>query len=232
MWQVNECAAPINKVQRERLQQLSSAALCDGMQALGIEPGCMHAAVKCVTAAERVLGTAYTVRATNGNSFPVHYAIYTARPDYVLVVDTDSYEQAPYLGELMALNAMNIGLSGLVIDGYVRDAVELSKMDYPIFCRGFIPRKPGKERCGGVNIQINCAGVRVCPGDVIFGDADGVVVIPRAQLDEIIDAAEQKNAIDEQRKLEILEFFEGNFANQSGKDIREIIPKDIQAAMK
>lgn len=232
MWKVNKFVETISDVQRERLSKLSSSTLCDAMQALEIESGYMHADIKCVTASEGLIGTAYTAHAVNGNSFPVHYAIYTARPGYVLVVDTDSYEQGPYLGELMALNAMNMGLNGLVIDGYVRDAAELSKMHYPIFCRGFIPRKPSKECSGGINTEINCGGARVHPGDVIFGDIDGVVVVPRAHLEEILSVAEQKNIVDEQRKREIIKFFAGNFANRLEKDIREIIPRDIQELMR
>lgn len=228
MLNIGKFAELLSEEQLCRLKKLNTALVCDGMDELGINAGgCLPANIKPINQNVQMVGTAYTVCATLGNSLPVHYAIYNAKAGYVLIVDTKSYEHGPYLGELMAVNAKNMGLNGLIIDGYVRDANELKKFDYPIFCKGFMPKKPSKENNGDINGIVDFAGVKVKAGDAIIADEDGVVIIPRDHLDKVLGIAEEKAAKDDFRKQQIEGFFQENFCNIKGKDICTIIPKNI-----
>ena len=132
------------------------------------------------------------------------------------------------MGELMINTAKYMGINGLLIDGYVRDAELVEQMDYPVFCKGFIPRQPGKADQGEINGRVNCAGIVINPGDVVMGDADGVVVIPRADLAAVLDAAEAKDELDNSRREQIETFFCDNIGNRQGKDIKQIMSKDVR----
>lgn len=228
MLKINKMQPPLTPTELNRLEKLSTPPVCDAMAALGIEKRFfMKAAVKPLTNCKKVIGVAYTVLATDGNSFPVHYAVYQGQPGYVLVVDTNEFEDGPYMGELMVSTAQHMGISGIIVDGYVRDAELISAMDYPIFARGFIPNQPGKEQLGEINGTITCAGVEVNAGDVILGDLDGVVVIPRDRLTEVLAAAENKEAVDLARRDAIEQFFDGNAGNIACKDVKELMSKEV-----
>ncbi len=210
---------PLKEEQLKRLQNLAVAELCDGMSLLGIpRSGCMDAEIKPIDKKSSFIGVACTVKAVDGNLTPVQYAIEKAKAGYCLVVDTEGFKEGPYMGELMALTAQDLGLEAIVIDGYVRDSLLIEKMEFPVFCRGYMPRTPKKAQEGEINGPICCAGVKVMPGDVIMGDYDGVVVIPRAQLDEVIEAAEKRHNNDEHRRVRIEEFFDQNEENSQHKD--------------
>lgn len=214
---------PLKEEQLKRLQKLAVAELCDGMALLKIPRcGCMDAAIKSVNKKMTFLGVACTVKAVGGNLTPVQYALEKATAGYCLIVDTDSYTDGPYLGELMALTAQDLGITGIVIDGYIRDSLLIDKMGYPVFCRGYMPRGPQKLQEGEINGPICCAGVKVMPGDVVMGDYDGVAVIPRAQLDAVIDAAEKRHNNDDHRRVRIQEFFDQNEDNAQHKDFKTL----------
>ncbi len=92
----------------------------------------------------------------------------------------------------MAAQAKASGIAGIVIDGAVRDAHELANGDYPIFSAGLNPCGPTKSIAGRVNAPISLGGATVNPGDLVVGDADGVVVIARADVARIVDLAQKK----------------------------------------
>jgi 4-hydroxy-4-methyl-2-oxoglutarate aldolase len=137
-----------------------------------------------------LLGTAYTARPWPGDNLTLHYALKHASPGQVLVVDGGGRTDIALWGELMSLCAKEQGLAGIVVDGAVRDRDALSKMDFPVYARAVTPRGPVKATMGQVNCPVTCGGVVVQPGDLIFGDADGVVVIPQERADQILTAAQ------------------------------------------
>ena len=193
----------------ERVKKLSPAQLCDGMASLGIERnGCMDADLLPLDDGKLMVGTACTVDTEDGDNFPIHVAIYQGKPGYVLVVAGKGYTERAYMGDLMGGAAAAIGLSGIVIDGYVRDKVGLAALDIPVYAKGFMQRSPAKKGPGEINTVVTCAGVKVAPGDLVVGDYDGVTVIPRGRIEEVLAAAEKKgdyelkrrDAIDNYRK--------------------------------
>lgn len=205
-----------------RFRQLSPAQLCDGMQSLGIpRNGCMDADLMPLDESKVMLGTAYTVDTEDGDNFPIHVAVYQGQPGYVLVVAGKAYPGRAYIGDLMAGAAQAVGLSGMVIDGCVRDKVPLAQLDIPIYAKGFMQRSPGKQGPGKINANVTCAGVEVAPGDLVFGDYDGVTVVPRARLLEVLEASEKKSVYENQRR-EVIDAY--TRARDSGQPLPALAP--------
>jgi len=205
-----------------RFRQLSPAQLCDGMQSLGIpRNGCMDADLMPLDESKVMLGTAYTVDTEDGDNFPIHVAVYQGQPGYVLVVAGKAYPGRAYIGDLMAGAAQAVGLSGMVIDGCVRDKVPLAQLDIPIYAKGFMQRSPGKQGPGKINASVTCAGVEVAPGDLVFGDYDGVTVVPRARLLEVLEASEKKSVYENQRR-EVIDAY--TRARDSGQPLPALAP--------
>lgn len=188
----------------ERTKQLSSSLLSDVMGCRGA----MDSKIKPVTKSKKVVGVAITVDLKPGDNLYLHEAIYLSKRGYVIVVDGKDHNQNAYLGELMANAAAVMGSEGIIIDGLVRDRSSLENFDFPIFAKGFIPNGPLKNEPGSINVPINCGGIEVNPGDLILGDEDGVVVVAKENVNEVIELAEKK-AKYEQNRLELLVSYNG-----------------------
>lgn len=191
----------------ERVKKLSPAQLCDGMEGLGIaRNGCMDGDLLPIDKSKIMVGTACTVDTENGDNFPIHVAIYQGEPGYVLVVAGKGYTERAYMGDLMAGAASAIGLNGIIIDGYVRDETGLAELDIPVYAKGLMQRSPAKKGPGEINTPVTCAGVKVVPGDLVIGDYDGVTVIPRCRIEEVLAAAEKKDSYEIKRRASIAEY--------------------------
>lgn len=206
----------------ERAKKLSPAQLCDGMAALGIERnGCMDMSLSAIDDRKVMIGTACTVDTEDGDNFPIHVAIYQGKPGYVLVVAGKGYTERAYMGDLMGSAADAIGLSGIVVDGYVRDKTGLAALDIPIYAKGFMQRSPAKKGPGEINTTVMCAGVKVVPGDLVMGDYDGVTVVPRDRIEEVLEAAEKKNDYEEKRREKIAQY---RRCKEEGKELPDLAP--------
>ncbi|NBH07437.1 RraA family protein [Amycolatopsis sp. SID8362] len=128
----------------------------------------------------RICGYAFTVRLTPGNNIWLHRALYAAAPGDVLVASTGGAFEFGYWGDILTSAAIARRLGGLVLDGCVRDSAELLQLGFPVFSRGLCVRGTGKDTTGGdLDADITIGSVVVRPGDLVVGDADGVVVSPR-----------------------------------------------------
>lgn len=125
----------------------------------------------------RLTGTAYTVRVPAGDNLLFYYAIDNAKPGDVIVVDGGGFEERALCGEIMATYAAKRGLAGFVINGAIRDKVELSQMDFPVFAKAACPNGPYKNGPGEINVPVNIGGRIICPGDILVGDGNGLVSI-------------------------------------------------------
>jgi 4-hydroxy-4-methyl-2-oxoglutarate aldolase len=123
-----------------------------------------------------------------GDNLMLHCAIAEARPGDVLVVDIDGSEVG-ILGEVMTTGAVARKIGGLVVDGFVRDGLNIKKLGWPVFSRGLCMKGTVKATLGAINHTISCGGIVVNPGDFICGDDDGIVVIPCEMAAEIVDKA-------------------------------------------
>lgn len=134
-------------------------------------------------------GAALTVRTPPTDNLMVHKAIELARPGEIIVIEAGGEMRHAILGELMCRYAAEKGVGGFVVDGPVRDGSAIHSLGFPVYARGLTPRGPYKEGPGEINVPISCGGVAVCPGDLILGDADGVVVVPRDSAGQVFEEA-------------------------------------------
>lgn len=152
--------------------------------------GNMDAGIKPVFPEARVIGPAFTVRCQPGDNLAAHRAIAEAPPGSVLVIDAAGFTGAGLFGEIMALACQLRGIAGVVIDGACRDAADIAAMRFPVFARAVNPGGTVKESLGVLNEPIQCGGVVVRPGDLVFGTGDGVIVVPRERWREVLARAQ------------------------------------------
>jgi RraA family protein len=137
----------------------------------------------------KLAGPAYTVKTAAGDNLLVHKAIDTARRGDVIVVDAGGVLDNAIIGELMMSRARQRGVAGMVIWGAIRDSAEIGAGVYPVFAAGVTHRGPYKNGPGEINVPIVIGGMVINPGDIIVGDADGLVAVPLAQADKILASA-------------------------------------------
>ncbi|WOP16877.1 RraA family protein [Ottowia sp. SB7-C50] len=165
--------------------------------------GTMHARVAPVHHTMAVAGPAFTVEVRPGDNLMIHAAIALAKPGDVLVIDGKGDQTAALMGTLMLSACKKLGLAGVVVDGAIRDRLELLELGFPVFSAGFNPAGPTKFVPGRINHPISVGGAVVNPGDLVVGDADGVVVIERAKAPAMLALAVKKVA-DEAARLDAI----------------------------
>jgi 4-hydroxy-4-methyl-2-oxoglutarate aldolase len=172
--------------------QLSSASLHEAARKAGALP----AVLKPLDPAMRLCGRALPVRCPAGDNLWIHRALAEARKGEVLVVDTGAGVDFGYWGEIMATAAMARGLAGLVITGGVRDSLRLIELGLPTFSAGVSIRGTAKDPngAGAVGEPVRIGEVVVRRGDLVFGDADGVVVLDPKATALAVPAALQRDA--------------------------------------
>lgn len=140
----------------------------------------------------RVCGPALTVVGHPGDNLALHDAVAAQAPPGAVIVADVGGHLAGYWGEMLAESALARGFQGLVIDGGVRDITELERIDFPVFSSGLSIKRTGKHHRGRLNVPLVLGGVPVNPGDLVLGDADGLVVLPPESLDSVLLEAHKR----------------------------------------
>lgn len=181
--------------------QLPTATLHEAGKKIGALPS----VIKPVAPQFKCAGSALTVHSPPGDNLWLHRALDIAQPGDVMVVFANGAYEHGYWGEIMTTMAQVRGLAGLVIDGCVRDGVLLGEIGFPVFARGLCIQGTGKDygAVGWINHPVQMGHVVVHPGDLVVGDTDGVVVIPRDLAAEVI-ASGQKRETEEAAILQRL----------------------------
>jgi 4-hydroxy-4-methyl-2-oxoglutarate aldolase len=162
--------------------------------------GLMRPYLRPIYADARAAGSAVTVSCQPGDNLMIHAAVEVCQPGDVLVVTTTSESTDGMFGELLATSLHSRGVVGLVIEAGVRDVSELTAIRFPVWAKVISAQGTVKASPGSVNIPVVCGGALVNPGDVIVGDADGVVVIPRANAQAVASAAADRVAKEERSR--------------------------------
>lgn len=193
----------------DRLANLSSSLVADALNLKNV----MDYRIKPVNFKRPLVGIARPVDVYNGDNLFVHYAIYEANAGEILVVSAKGYTGGATIGELMAGVAQKLGISGIIIDGLVRDKSSLEELDIQIYAKGFSPKGPRKDGPGDFDVPVECGGVVVNKGDYIIADEDGISVVLQADIEKVLEAAEKKQAYETKRIETIANFKAGDDKN-------------------
>ncbi|WP_067929419.1 4-carboxy-4-hydroxy-2-oxoadipate aldolase/oxaloacetate decarboxylase [Alicyclobacillus shizuokensis] len=182
-----------------KAQGYSSATL---HEAAG-QRGALPSAIKPLEPDWKVCGRAVPVSSPPGDNLWLHRAIYAAQPGDILVVHTGGAYEYGYWGDVMTTAALARGLGGLVIDGCVRDGKVLRELGFPIFARGLCIRGTRKDPsgAGSIRLPIRIDDAVVQDGDLVVGDADGVVVVPQADVEATLVRAQQRERHEEEVRV-------------------------------
>jgi regulator of RNase E activity RraA len=154
--------------------------------------GALHGRIAALRPRMKLAGPALTVDVRPGDNLMIHAAMSLAKPGDVLVIDGKGDQTAALMGTIMMTACKQLGLAGVVIDGAVRDSLEIDEMDYPVFSFGTNPNGPTKNVPGRIGHPVSIGGVTVRSGDLIVADADGVVAIERERVEALLPLARKK----------------------------------------
>ena len=192
-----ECSAGGAKVDIDvvnRFRNLPVANVSDAMNRMNAG----GAMLRPMHAGGVLAGAAVTVKTRPGDNLMMHKAFDIAAPGDVIVVDAGGDVTNAIIGENAAAYAESLGLAGVVINGAIRDSAAIAARKFPIFAIGITHRGPYKDGPGEVNVPISIDGMVIVPGDLMLGDGDGVVCVPRERVEEVYAAALAKHQKDEE----------------------------------
>jgi 4-hydroxy-4-methyl-2-oxoglutarate aldolase len=192
----------IARPEPEVIQHLGELGVATVHEAQG-RAGLMKPYMRPIYSTAKVAGPAVTVLSHPGDNLMIHAAVEICQPGDVLVVALVSESTDGMFGELLACSVRAHGVAGVVIDAGVRDVADLTEMKFPVWARAICAHGTVKETAGSVNVDVVCAGAVVHPGDIIIGDLDGIVVVPREQAAEVARLGGERLA-KEQRSRERL----------------------------
>ncbi|HUQ27522.1 MAG TPA: hypothetical protein VM051_02965 [Usitatibacter sp.] len=181
--------------------------------------GTLHGRIAPVSPEMKCAGPAFTIEVRPGDNLMIHTAMTMAKPGDVLVIDGKADRTCALMGAIMINACKQLKLGGVVIDAAIRDSLELRELGFPVFAVGANPNGPTKFVPGRINWPISCGGIAVSPGDLVVGDADGVVVVEREKAASLLDAA-QKKVDDETARIAAI---------KQGKDLK---PKWLEGSLR
>ncbi len=146
----------------------------------------VDASIRPVHSSGKLVGSAFTVKTRPGDNLMVHKAIDMAGPGDVILIDAGGDLSNAIMGEIMVRLSIKNGIEGFVVDGAIRDVAEIKELNYPLYAKGCTHCGPYKDGPGEINVPIQVGGTLVNPGDIVLGDMDGIVIVPREISESII----------------------------------------------
>jgi len=179
----------------DRLKHLDTPCICDADKALGIGICAVDPAIRPLRRGLKMVGRAHTITCRN-DFLTVIKGLRNAQPGEILIIDAQD-SQLAVAGELFPTEAMRRGLSGIVVDGACRDSASVRTMAFPYYARWAHCYAGTTNRLFETQVPVNCGGVVVHPGDVVFGDDDGIAIGSASQFEAVLDLAEQIQSTEE-----------------------------------
>ncbi len=159
----------------------------------------------------KILGPACTVKVYPGDNLMVHKSLDIAKPGDVIVVDSSGSTLTAVLGGLVSTKARHRGIAGFVVDGLIRDLSSIVSLgDFPVFARGLTPIGPLHRGPGEINYPVSVGGIVVHPGDIIVGDENGVVVVPRDSVTDLLERLTSRTTVEAEYEAAVAR---GEFSN-------------------
>lgn len=199
------CINPVtNRPSKELLSKLAGipiANLADNMNRMS----CLEPSIKPYNKTP-LLGVAFTVKAPDGDNLMLHKAMDMAEPGDVIVVSSVGRSERAFCGEIMMTYARERGIKGFVVDGFIRDKEGAENLEnFSVYARGVTANGPYKNGPGEINVPVAVGGQVICPGDILCGDADGIVVIKPEEAQEVLTAGKALLEVETDRIQDILE---------------------------
>jgi len=199
------------KTLKDRLQKMDAACLFDANKNMRVmDPG-----IRPINRGLKMIGIAHTVH-TERDFLPILKALHDAQEDEVIVIDAEG-DKIAVVGELFSMEARRKKLAGIVIDGGCRDVNHIQQLRFPVFARHITPKVGTSSKIFNIQIKVTCGGVSVSPGDIIFGDDDGILVMSEKEITDVLDIAENIQQTEEKviqkmeagtSLIELLNYFE------------------------
>jgi len=185
----------------ETLKELGVATIAEAQEKTGL----LDPSIRPIQQGVRIAGTAITVKCFDGDNLMLHAALEFAKPGDIIMLTTYSGNSMHGMfGELLALECQVMGIVGLITDAGVRDVNSLRQMKFPVWSKYITALGTSKNRPGWVNVPITIGGVLVKPGDFVVADDDGVVVIQRERVKEVLENAKKRAENEEKTRKRIL----------------------------
>jgi len=179
----------------ERYLKIQVASVADVLDKRGLWNQNLPHQIKGINDSQKIAGPAFTIKGQSTAQLDVGLGpkvIDSLTPNCVIVWDTNGEQVASNWGDLMGAAAKNKGARGVVVDGGIRDVQELLNMGFPAFSRfRTAAGTPGRWKITEIDEPIRIGGVLIRPGDFIFGDLDGILVVPAEIVEEVLDEAER-----------------------------------------
>jgi len=206
----DKLSAPLSDIRRDfervspEIVKKASAFAASILADVAGRRGTLDGRIAPLAPSMRLAGPAFTIEVRPGDNLMIHAAITMAKPGDILVIDGKGDRSCALMGSIMINACKKLGLGGVVLDAAVRDSEELVELGFPVYSVGTNPNGPTKFVPGRINWPISCGGIAVNPGDLVVGDADGVVVVEREKAESLLGEAAKKVADERARIADIV----------------------------